>query len=256
MFWGPNNSKKREKVYDLGIMKKEYKVINWYQDVTGHIRFSSLLRAMQDAAGDDSEHIGYGKDKVFDKGYRWVIARIAGKIKRMPLGDETMVVTTFPEKNKLFFYPRFTSVSVNGKLALECDTIWAIIDGETRKPLLPKECGVIIDPKPECEKTMTIDSKMIVITPTKSLERKVMFTDLDTNNHMNNTVYVDWAYDLLGSGWIKERQLEEFRMSYHTEALEGETLRMDYEITDTEIYVLGSVGERKVYEVYLKFIKL
>lgn len=237
-------------------MKKEFKVINWFQDVTGHMRFSSLLQAMQDAAGDDSERIGFGKDKVFDKGYRWVISRIAGKIVRMPRGDETIQVTTFPEKNKLFFYPRFASVSVGEELCLECETIWAIIDHETRKPLLPKECGVVIDPRPECEKTMTLETKMITLATTKSKEREVLFSTLDTNNHMNNTVYVDWAYDLLGSAWVKERELKEFRLAFHTEALEGEIVKMDYEINDTEVYVLGSVGERKVYEVYLRFAKL
>lgn len=237
-------------------MKKEFRVINWFQDVTGHMKFSALLRAMQDAAGDDSERLGFGKDKVFDKGYRWVISRIAGKIKRMPDHDETIEVTTFPEKNKLFFYPRFTSVSVGEELLLECDTIWAIIDHKTRKPLLPKECGVILEPHPECEKTMTIETKMISMPTTKSHERQVMFTDLDSNNHMNNTVYVDWAYDLLGSAWLKERQLEEFRIAFHTEALENDVIKMDYEVAENEVYVLGSVGENKIYELYLKFAKL
>ena len=178
-------------------MKRDFRVIDWYTDVTGYMRLSTLLRAMQDVAGQDSENLGFGKDKVFNVGRRWVISRIAGKIKHMPKCDEMIQIVTWAEKNKLFFYPRFTAVTKNGETCLECDTIWAIIDAETRKPLLPKDTGVIIDEAPELEKTMKIESKVIVLPTTKSLERKVLFTDLDVNNHMNNTVYVDWAYDLL-----------------------------------------------------------
>lgn len=237
-------------------MRKDLKIINWFTDVTGYIKMSSLLQAMQDAGGDDAEKLGFGKDKVFNVGRRWVISRIAGKVKRMPRNDETIEIVTWPEKNKLFFYPRFTSVQVNGEVCLECDTIWAIIDAETRKPLLPKDTGLILESVPECEKTMTIESKIVPLETNKSFEREVKFTDLDVNNHMNNTVYVDWAYDLIGSKWLEGKELEEFRFAYHTEAKEGEIIKMDYEITDTEVYVLGSVGDRKVYQVYLKFIKL
>jgi hypothetical protein len=42
-------------------------------------------------------------------------------------------------------------------------------------------------------------------------------------------------------------------MAYHTEAMEGETITMRYALKDDILYVIGQVGERKVYEVWMKF---
>ena len=41
--------------------------------------------------------------------------------------------------------------------------------------------------------------------------------------------------------------------AYHTEAMEGETITMKYALKDDILYVIGQVGERKVYEVWMKF---
>ena len=71
--------------------------------------------------------------------------------------------------------------------------------------------------------------------------------------HMNNTVYVEWACDLLGGEFLKSKKLVDWRMAYHTEAMEGETITMRYALKDDILYVIGQVGERKVYEVWMKF---
>ncbi|MBR6866339.1 MAG: hypothetical protein IKM80_03750, partial [Bacilli bacterium] len=141
----------------------------------------------------------------------------------------------------------------DGNVLLEDETIWAVIDSKTRKPVLPSQINFDIEYKDECEKTLGLDSKIVPLETTNTLNRKVLFTDCDINQHMNNTVYVEWACDLLGGDYLKSKKLVDWRMAYHTEAKEGETLTMNYALKDDVLYVIGQVGERKVYEVWLKF---
>ena len=222
--------------------------------MTGNCRLSNLLKIIQEIGARDIAAKGFGKDKIFDQGMRWVISRIATKVNRLPAYDEEIEIVTFPEPPKWFFLPRFTSVlDMNGNVLLECETIWAVIDFKTRKPLLPSAINLNIEYKDECEKTLGVDSKIVPLETTNTLDRKILFTDCDINQHMNNTVYVEWACDLLGGDFLKSRKLVDWRMAYHTEAKEGETLTMNYALKDDVLYVIGSVGERKVYEVWLKF---
>ena len=222
--------------------------------MTGNCRLSHLLKIIQEIGARDIAARGFGKAEIFDKGMRWVISRIATKVNRIPAYDEEIEIITFPEPPKWFFLPRYTTVlDKDGNVLLECETIWAVIDFKTRKPLLPNQFGLNIEYKDECEKTFELDSKIVPLETTNTLERKILFTDCDINQHMNNTVYVEWAGDLRGSEFLKSKKLVDWRMAYHTEAKEGETLTMNYTLKDDILYVIGQVGERKVYEVWMKF---
>ena len=222
--------------------------------MTGNCRLSHLLKIIQEIGARDIAAKGFGKAEIFDKGMRWVISRIATKVNRIPAYDEEIEIVTFPEPPKWFFLPRYTTVlDKDGYVLLECETIWAVIDFNTRKPVLPSQIGLDIEYKDELEKTLTVDNKIIPIETDKTLERKILFTDCDINQHMNNTVYVEWACDLLGGEYLKSKKLVDWRMAYHTEAMEGETITMHYALKEDILYVIGQVGERKVYEVWMKF---
>ena len=222
--------------------------------MTGNCRLSNLLKIIQEIGARDIANKGFGKDKIFDQGMRWVISRISTKVNRIPAYDEEIEIVTFPEPPKWFFLPRFTSVlDMKGNVLLECETIWAVIDFKTRKPVLPNAINLDIEYKDECEKTLGVDSKIVPLETTNTLNRKILFTDCDINQHMNNTVYVEWACDLLGGEFLKSKKLVDWRMAYHTEAMEGETITMRYALKDDILYVIGQVGERKVYEVWMKF---
>ena len=235
-------------------MRQKTRILSCYCDMTGNCRLSNLLKIIQEIGARDIAAKGFGKDKIFDQGMRWVISRIATKVNRIPAYDEEIEIVTFPEPPKWFFLPRFTSVlDMKGNVLLECETIWAVIDFKTRKPVLPNAINLDIEYKDECEKTLGVDSKIIPLDTDKTLDRKILFTDCDINQHMNNTVYVEWATDLLGGDYLKSKKLVDWRMAYHTEAKEGETLTMNYALKDDVLYVIGQVGERKVYEVWLKF---
>ena len=106
---------------------------------------------------------GFGKDKIFDQGMRWVISRISTKVNRIPAYDEEIEIVTFPEPPKWFFLPRYTVVlDKDGNVLLEDETIWAVIDSKTRKPVLPSQINLDIEYKDEREKTLAVDSRIVL----------------------------------------------------------------------------------------------
>ena len=65
-----------------------------------------------------------------------------------------------------------------------------------------------------------------------SMRRTVRFTDLDRNGHMNNTRYFDWMCDLVPSSFHREHPIKEMTICYLSEAREGQTLDMHWEIDE------------------------
>ena len=63
-----------------------------------------------------------------------------------------------------------------------------------------------------------------------SVSRRVCFTDLDVNDHMNNARYLEWAMDLLPSVFHKEHRLQDVTMCYLGEAREGDQLKIFWEL--------------------------
>ena len=72
--------------------------------------------------------------------------------------------------------------------------------------------------------------------PAKALanhrSRYVNFTDLDRNAHMNNTKYLDWIYDLLGSDFHRKHTIREFTACYLNEAREGQKLELAWDFPE------------------------
>ena len=89
--------------------------------------------------------------------------------------------------------------------------------------------------------------------------RRVNFTDLDINGHMNNTRYFDWIYDLLPSSFHSNHAVKEFTICYLAEALEGQTLDMNWEVREDLMQVEAtrqndSSGEKhRVFAAKLQF---
>ena len=60
--------------------------------------------------------------------------------------------------------------------------------------------------------------------------RTVRYTELDVNGHMNNARYLDWLDDLLTADFHQNHTPREFTVCYLSEAREGETIELNWEL--------------------------
>jgi len=73
--------------------------------------------------------------------------------------------------------------------------------------------------------------------------RRVGYTDLDRNGHMNNTRYLEWMDDLLPSSFHRDFVPAEFTVCYHSEAREGDNLQMSWQINQENLFQVESWKE-------------
>ena len=70
-------------------------------------------------------------------------------------------------------------------------------------------------------------------------ERRIGYSETDSNGHANNTRYADYACDAIAFETQRGKYLRQMQITYSTECLVGQTIRMLCEKEEEIYYVRG-----------------
>lgn len=212
------------------IYQKEFEIDSLVTDRFGKLKPSAVLYYVQEVAGQHFDRMALNPTPE-NKGLMWVIIRHRVQITRMPLKGETIRVETWPMPTTRVAYPRsVVAYDEKGGELFRSISLWVLMDRETRAMVLPGRSGIMVQGILRGNELPSPNSLSPVVC-SASVTRRVCFTDLDVNNHMNNTRYLEWAMDLLPSRFHATHRLQDFTMCYLGEAREGDQLHIFWELT-------------------------
>ncbi len=199
-------------------------------DCFGRLKPSMMLLYAQEVAGHHSDLITMNYDALAQRGMFWAVIRNRIAISRMPLEGETITLETWPMPTTRTAYPRSTvAYDEAGNELFRSVSLWVLMDLQSRSLILPGNSGVDVQGMLTGTELATPRSLAL-----KGLEghipRRVCFTDLDKNHHMNNARYLDWIADLLPSSFYRDRALTDITLCYMNEAREGQELDVTWGI--------------------------
>ena len=214
------------------IFQHQFLITDAAVDCFGRLKPSMLLYFCQEVAGQHCLLLGTDYDSLAEKNLIWAIIRQKVQITRLPRSGETIRIETWPMPTTRTCYPRSTvAYDAEGKELFRSIGMWVLMDMNNRSMILPGKSGITV----QGLLTGTELSNPGSLAP-KQLDnvftRRVCFTDLDRNNHMNNTKYLEWMSDLLPSAFHKDREPREFTVCYHAEAREGDLLHLSWQVDD------------------------
>jgi medium-chain acyl-[acyl-carrier-protein] hydrolase len=235
------------------MLVEHFKVLASDCDCFQRMKISSLLKMAEEISIKDTTRLHMGREKTLDCGLLWVISRLSFAFRRLPSYDETCFLMTLPEKRERQLFPRYYKIkTAKGELLGEGEAIWALIDEKTRKPVDPKEHLIRIPSYP-FKKELNPEMGLTALPDSSSVQRKVLFSELDLNGHMTNTAYADWIFSMKPSSFYKSRKLISFRLAFFQEAVEGDTLTLSLGEESNRESILGSRGESKIFQAYLEY---
>jgi len=190
-------------------------------DFMGTWRPSAILETMQEAAGAHSELLGCGRDALLQHNTVWVLSRSEVQMLRYPHVMETIHVETFPMPNRRWFFPRyFYFRDGKGELLGYAGTLWVLLDVNTRKMLPPGDVAARIPDNSDLTAPMGLPAMVTPLDGEMQISTRFpRYTDLDVNQHVNNTRYADWACDALGIETMREHCLQSLIVNYSAEVL-------------------------------------
>lgn len=228
-------------------------------DRFGRLKPSMMLFYAQEVSGGHCDELALDYDTLARKRLFWAVTRHRVQVTRTPVRGETIRVETWPMPTTKVAYPRsIVAYDAEGREVFRAISIWVLMNLDTRAMILPGKSGIAVSGTLRGTELAAPKSLLPVLMKNHT-RRTVRYTDLDRNGHMNNTRYFDWVDDLITSDFHRDHPVKEFTICYHNEALEGQTLDMNWEIQDGPIVQIDAVrpgmtdGEDRVFSAKLLF---
>ena len=176
-----------------------YTVIPQEIDFTGKARFSTIVNAILNTAGEDARVNGFGIDVLSGMNLGWVLSRLAVELDRRPLEQEEYTVETWVTEYASLTTTRcFRFLDSEGECIGRAVSNWCLIDFAQRR-LAPMAkiadiAGHTVTDKPlPCASPVKL--RPFEAEPCSS--HKVKYMDIDFNRHMNTLRYIDLLADEL-----------------------------------------------------------
>lgn len=235
----------------MKIYRDEFALRTCNCDFQGAWRPSAILETMQEAAGMHSEILGCGREPLLKKNMVWVLTRNEVQMDRYPAVGEKVCVETFPMPNRRWFFPRyFIFKTETGEVLGRAATLWVLLDPISRKMLPPGDVAHLIPDNSDLTPPMGMPASVEAVEgEEKIFSRMPAYTDLDVNQHVNNTRYADWACDALGIDCMRENCLASMQVNYHAEVLPDQEIEIHAVCNGEKYQVSGYRGDKLHFEL-------
>ena len=210
------------------IHRQQYEISTIHLDRFGRMKPSMILYFAQEVAGSHCDELGCNWEAMAAKGLFWAVIRHRIQISRLPQAGEIITIETWPMPTTKTCYPRSMEArDAAGNLLFQVHSLWVIMDIESRGMVLPGKSGVEVNGILRGTELPTPPS--IAPKPMEhTITRRVGFSELDRNGHMNNVRYLDWVNDLLDSEFHRDNTPREICLCYVNEAREGAQLNLSW----------------------------
>ncbi len=232
--------------------KKAFTVPDYECDINNNMKLSYFLRHLQDISTSQLDEMGLGYHRLFAEGTVFLLSKIGIQINRMPTGSEEVVFRTAPQGVKGAQFRRESYLeSTTGEVLAMAQSIWFVVNPTTWKVVRPSAFSHELPSVPEEERMADLgvdrvrpEGEVII-----SGEKKVLYSDMDINHHLNNTVYADIITDHIPFETMQEQVLSRVFIHYHNQAVWDDTVTVTTQKADDGwYYITGMLGEEKCFE--------
>ena len=224
-------------------------------DVDDHcdLKISTIFKYLQQVSTNHAELLGIGKEETLRRGEFWVITRMKVIIHQMPKMLDTLTVTTHPGEKVMFIFPRYYQIyNEKGELVISASSSWALLDINTHKiKVKPFEDDFIL-PFEKLDEDISLPEK---INPDQLIivdERKVRYSDIDLNGHLNNTKYIDYIIDTHDSDFYQKHRVKEILINYEKEIKNNDNVVIYSNKSFPEI-IAGSVNDQHSFIAQIEY---
>lgn len=216
------------------IAEKEYEVHYYETNYRLECKMSSIINYFCDIGTKQSEELGVGIDYLMEKRLAWVFYKYDIKVHRYPKYGEKIIVKTFAKSFKKFYASRGYEIydESNNKI-VEGEGIFLLINIDRRRAIrIPEDqyitYGIDIDNCPDIKVTKLekLDKEMY------KNNFKVRYGDIDSNMHVNNVRYVEWALESLPLDIVLNYELKDLSVIFEKECRYGVEILSSCEVRE------------------------
>ncbi|MDY0290448.1 MAG: thioesterase [Sphaerochaeta sp.] len=193
-------------------------------------RLAFYFQIVQEAAGNHAAVRGCSIPTLHAEGKTWVITRSKIEVHRYTHWPEQVLVETWAQQPIRLHLPRVVrSFDEGGAPVFTAKTYWALIDLERGRPCRPATMSERIGSPPvEMQMDLSLTGRRTYedsqCTTLVSYKPKIQYLDTDSNQHVNNISYLNWALESLPSEFRNRAKVAEADVSWIRQTFSGDDL--------------------------------
>ncbi len=228
---------------DLISYTKEYEVNSLNINTNKRLGLFGLLGMLQDISSIHAEKLNLGMEYMIKNNSFWVLVQQKLEMNDWPHWQDTIELKTWPTKPFGKKINRIFEVYQRGIRIGRCITTYMVLDGEARKAITPKLPEVFIEKLDENKNEDILERISLPDNFTTLAQFSVRNSDLDMNNHVNNTKYSQWILDSIPFEFHHKSVLKEFEINFLLETHLGDSVDIQ----------VAKIGEAKGPNVHRYF---
>jgi medium-chain acyl-[acyl-carrier-protein] hydrolase len=210
------------------VWTENFKINSLLVNPFGQLGLFGTLNLLQETAWMHAETLGFGLKGIEAHGMYWVLTRQILEMRQWPAFNQKVRIETWLRPPLGAFAGRdFSIIAENGEEIGACTTSWLALDKESKRIL----------PLPSLA-----DWKQISVSRTTGLtagkipvegeyqtiaQYGVRNSDLDMNQHVNNTKYSQWILDAIPYQAHQQLKLKSYTVNFLGETFLGDEVRID-----------------------------
>lgn len=203
------------------IYSEIFRVRNFETDSQGKLTLLSLANYLQDAADRHAIHLGVGMPALAKLGLSWVLHRMKITVTRWPRLAEEIIVETQPSGlERVYVYRDFRIYDQQRTLLVTVSSTWLVFDTIKRTLATPAAYFQdIFTPYRDLPFLSRPTRRFPPLSSDKLLraQLRARHNEIDTNAHVNNSVYFQWLLEPLSAGFLDTKSCSEVEIQFKKE---------------------------------------
>ncbi|MBQ5633498.1 MAG: hypothetical protein IIV11_01285, partial [Clostridia bacterium] len=205
---------------------KEY-TTRWHDtDATRIVRPTQLLVYMQETSNAHLDSTGHNLDRLRDEhSLAFLLSKTKIALYAPLYAHEEIRVETFTAESRAFGFNRYYRILRGDEVIAAADTTWALIDLNSRQLCKADAFDFGFEHEPALDIGLPPRFRVPHNDELELLgERRIVYSDLDYNMHMNNTRYADMLCDFMPLEDVPA--IKGMSLSYLHEAAFGDVIKI------------------------------
>lgn len=207
-------------------------------DHSSKLRITELCNMLQSVAAKHSDLGGMSYYDMQKFNQAWVLSTMRVEIQDLPQWHEEIAVTTWIESLKGIKSIRNFEMVLSGKKIVGATSLWVVLNTEKRRPesiAIPHDH---LTQYPEIKSTEQPFSKINLTHETIDVRNhKVVYSDLDLVNHVNNVKYIEWCLDSLPMSFFRNESIKSIDVNYIKEVMHNDEVTISTSSHNSSIFI-------------------
>ncbi len=223
-------------------LELEYRVGFRDVDLFQQCRPSAVLNILQEASTQASMALRISGPEALEKyNALWMVSRNWVELSAPIRGNDLLTIRTWHRGASGASNYRDFDILRDGEIIGQGVSLWVMVDAAEHKLMRLKDVAELNGTDGgELNKSVKLHRTVMPEGYDRQSLREMRYSDTDTNGHINNTRYLDFACDALRLDQLgKGKFVRTFQLDYVSECMAGETLTMETTVKENDLYARG-----------------